>query len=219
MKKFKLNEKGFLDSNYNFEGIKKQYQDEIARAKSKLNEFQEGKDYTVSYEGQKKVYTIHSLQLKKVYWGDNIPEGFEYLIEEDNEGVRTRMKMILDLGTQTFYQGDNLHLQRSIEESSSRVPLDNHENVTEKIDFLKEELRKKEEYVQRLANYPEKQESVRVEMEDIKSSIRELTKKSSEKDDVEMTDAKNSKNEEINLSTRQDNHRKSGRGVNNSFVY
>jgi len=213
MKKFKVNEKGFLDSSYNFEGIKKQYQDEIARSKSKLNDFQEGTDYTVSYEGQKKVYTIHSPQLKKVYWGDNIPNGFEYLIEEDNEGVRTRMKMIGSLGIQTSYQGDNV--QRNVEgNSSNRIPSANHEDIADKISSLKKELQQKEEDVKRLANYPKKQENIRVEIENIKTSIRELTEQQfSEESDVEMTNAKN------NFSFTQQNNRRDGRGGSNNFAY
>lgn len=69
MKKFKTSEKGFLDSSYNFEEVKKQFQDRIDKAKSKLNNFKEGEDYTLSYEdnGQKKVYTVHSLNMKRCY--------------------------------------------------------------------------------------------------------------------------------------------------------
>src|SRR5918911_5151994 len=113
MKKFKLNEKGFLDSSYNLEEIKKKFEDEIAKGKGKLSEFQEGIDYTISYEGQKKVYKINSPQLKKIYWGDNTPSGFEYLIEEDSEGVRTKMKMIGSLGNYVSHQDNNF--QGSIE--------------------------------------------------------------------------------------------------------
>jgi len=82
------------------------------KAKRKLEEFQEGKDYTVSYEdnGQKKIYNVCSLELKRTFWGDKIIGGFEYILEEDNDGVRTKMKMI-DLGTQIShsqsYIGDN----------------------------------------------------------------------------------------------------------------
>jgi len=213
MRKFKVNEKGFLDRSYNFEGIKKQYQDEISRAKNKLNDFQEGTDYTVSYDGQKKIYTIHSPQLKKVYWGDNVPNGFEYLIEEDNEGVRTKMKMISSLGTDNF--------QRSIEGSSidEISPTNREKNVAEKISSLQKELQQKEKSIQFLANYPKKQENVRTEIENIKSSIEKLAKQSSEKGDIEMTEAENDIDNEVSSSTRRDNYGGSRGKGGNSFVY
>lgn len=198
MKKFKTNESGFLDGSYNFEGIKKQFQDEISRNKSRLKDFREGTDYTVSYEndGQKKLYNIHSLQLKKVYWGDNIPDGFEYSIEEDSEGVRTKMKMIGAVGENFPYQqnyiADMDTSQKGIEGNNA---LTSNDELVDKISSLREELRRKEQDIQNLENYPKKQDSFRIEAKNIKDSIKALTEQSLKKG--------SSKSEKNKISTGQ----------------
>jgi len=148
-----------------------------------------------------------------------VPNGFEYLIEEDNEGVRTRMRVIGNLGTRNFYQNDNF--QRSIEGSSidEISPANREESTAEKISSLKKELQQKEKSIQRLANYPEKQENIRTEIKNIKSFIEKLAKQSLEKDDVEMTEAENDIDNEVSSSTRRDNYG-GGRGKGgNSFAY
>jgi len=81
-------------------------------------------------------------------------------------------------------------------------------------------LKQKEQDFQDLANYPEKQENIRGEIEKIKSSIREITDQTLEKDDAEMMEVESSVNkDETKKELKQEDVNIRKGGVNNAGLY
>jgi len=93
MKKW-INEKGFLDKNYSLDKVREQYRNRLEQERNKLlKNFQEGVDYTTSYEddGKKTVYILNSPRAKETYFGGSIIEGMEYRLEESEEGFSAQI--------------------------------------------------------------------------------------------------------------------------------
>lgn len=60
----------------------------IDNFKEKIKGFQEGSDYSVDDDEQKRVYSLHSLEIKQIIWENDLSPGFDYKVEEKNGGFR-----------------------------------------------------------------------------------------------------------------------------------